>query len=73
MNDLKTRLKSYAVADEFIVEILSHVEQLEVLLKAAQCPCCDGSGAYYTNMGEVAQCQWCDELSKLITGYTDNE
>ena len=43
-----------------------HIKELEALLKAAQCPCCDGSGAYYDNMGEVCQCQWCDEVSKLF-------
>lgn len=35
------------------------------LLDAAICPCCDKSGAYYDNNGEVCQCQWCDEVSRL--------
>jgi hypothetical protein len=33
------------------------------LLDAALCPCCDKSGAYYDNYGEVQQCQWCYEQS----------
>jgi hypothetical protein len=35
------------------------------LLKAAVCPCCDKSGAYHDSSGNVHQCQWCDEVSKL--------
>lgn len=35
------------------------------LLDAAICPCCDKSGTYYDNNGEVCQCQWCDEVSRL--------
>ncbi|HYD35928.1 MAG TPA: hypothetical protein VD999_07760 [Vitreimonas sp.] len=36
------------------------------LLKAAQCPCCeDKAGAYYDNMGNVHQCQWCYEVGEL--------
>lgn len=31
------------------------------------CPQCeDGSGAYYDNMGEVSQCQWCDIRDKAL-------
>jgi len=35
------------------------------LLDAAACPCCDKSGAYYDNCGEVQQCQWCYEVEQL--------
>ena len=35
------------------------------LIKAAKCPCCDGGGAYYGNMGEVCQCQWCYEAGRI--------
>ena len=35
------------------------------LIKAAKCPCCDGGGAYYGNMGEVCQCQWCYEAARI--------
>jgi hypothetical protein len=35
------------------------------LLDAALCPCCDKSGAYYDNYGEVRQCQWCYEVEQL--------
>lgn len=38
------------------------------LLNVADCPQCkDKSGAYYDNYGEVCQCQWCYEVSKLPT------
>ena len=40
--------------------------ELYVLLEIAACPCCDGSGAYYDGYGEVCQCQWCDERTKVI-------
>ena len=42
-------------------------EALSKLLEKAVCPCCDGSGSYYDNMGEVCQCQWCYEKNLLIT------
>ena len=35
------------------------------LLDAALCPCCDKSGAYYDNYGDVHQCQWCYEVEQL--------
>jgi hypothetical protein len=40
-------------------------------VRAAICPQCDGSGAYYDGSGNledysVVQCQWCDERKKLI-------
>ena len=35
------------------------------LLDAALCPCCDKSGAYYDNYGQVQQCQWCYEVEQL--------
>ena len=41
------------------------IEQLQALVRAARCPCCNGDGAYYDNYGEVCQCQWCDEVNKL--------
>ncbi len=43
------------------------------LLEAAQCPCCDGSGAYYDNYGEVAQCQWCYEVEELKKRIKEND
>ena len=42
------------------------IKELEKLLNAAVCPCCDGDGAYWDNMGEVCQCQFCDDRSKLL-------
>lgn len=40
------------------------------LLEAAKCPCCDGSGAYYDNCGNVCQCQWCDEVKAALAEET---
>lgn len=52
-----------------ILELRQEVERLKVeaikLLDAAVCPCCDKTGAYYGNHGELCQCQWCDEVKKL--------
>jgi len=49
--------------------LLQQTEQLneaKTLLDVANCPQCgDKSGAYYDNDGEVCQCQWCYEVSKL--------
>jgi len=36
------------------------------LLKTSKCPSCDGGGAYYDDIGEVCQCQWCDEKKRII-------
>lgn len=38
------------------------IDRLNNLLKIAVCPSCDKSGAYYDNMGNVNQCQWCYEV-----------
>lgn len=52
-----------------MLELRQEVERLKAeaikLLDATICPCCDKSGAYYDNHGEVCQCQWCDEVNKL--------
>ena len=50
-----------------IVEQLAKITELTRLLRVAKCPCCDGSGAYYDNMGEVCQCQWCDETKAALS------
>lgn len=57
---------------EEITTLRQRVQELEQfnleaikLLDAAICPCCDKSGTYYDNNGEVCQCQWCDEVSRL--------
>ena len=42
-------------------------DALRELLKAAECPNnCIDKGGYYDNMGEVSQCQFCHEYSKLV-------
>lgn len=41
------------------------------LLIVAQCPCCDGSGAYPDHYGEAVQCQWCYERNLIIKEYED--
>lgn len=35
------------------------------LLEVAQCPECDGSGAYPDQYGEPVQCRWCYEYGEL--------
>jgi len=42
------------------------VEKLRELLKVSACPNCDGGGAYYDNMGEVCQCQFCYEREQAL-------
>ena len=48
-----------------LLRLRAEVKTLKALIKAANCPCCDGSGAYYDNQGEVCQCQWCDETKEI--------
>jgi hypothetical protein len=52
----------------------AEIDKAIELLDAAFCPCCDKSDAYYgslsfehiaNKMGEVFQCQWCDEVEAL--------
>ena len=57
--------------DGEFVDYKDHIAKIQELLKlidAAVCPCCDKSGAYYDDMGEVRQCQWCHEVAKLREG-----
>ena len=56
-----------------IVEQLAKITELTRLLRAAKCPCCDGSGAYYDNMGEVYPCQWCYETKAALTGEENED
>ena len=55
----------YVLAEDAL-KLQAKVQELEGLLKVAKCPCCDGSGAYYDNMGEVCQCQWCYETKAAL-------
>ena len=45
------------------------IAELDGLLKAAACPQCgvNKDGAYYDNMGQVHQCQWCYEVAVLFS------
>ena len=49
-----------------VIALCDAVDELVGLLGAAACPCCDGDGAYYDNMGEVCQCQWCYESKAAL-------
>jgi len=51
---------------DLVDELITRIEELTGLLKAASCPNCNGDGAYYDNMGGVHQCQWCDEAKKAL-------
>jgi len=48
-------------------EDVQRIEELAGLLKAASCPNCNGDGACYDNMGDIHQCQWCDETEKALS------
>ncbi len=50
---------------EVIERLYKDLEEAKELLDLAVCPCCDKSGAYYDGYGDVCQCQWCHEVSKL--------
>ena len=63
--DLRIAL-SVQNANGFKLALEAKAEELTGLLRAAKCPCCDGSGAYYDNMGEVCQCQWCYETKAAL-------
>jgi len=53
------------IAARIVLEHNSH-DALVEMLKAAKCPCCDGSGGYYDNHGEPTQCQWCYESKAAL-------
>lgn len=44
--------------------------KLKTLLNYAQCPECDGSGAYYDGMSDsmsgAFQCHWCNERNEAL-------
>ncbi len=50
--------------------LIAACPELFELLKAAKCPCCDGSGGYYDNCGNPTQCQWCDETKQALAKAT---
>lgn len=55
-------LKAGAVVNQLRTQLGAAIR----LLDAADCPQCgDKSGAYYDSVGEVCQCQWCDEVGNL--------
>ena len=56
-------MQAWIAIDE-LERLRAHVAEVKDLLALAKCPCCDGSGAYYDNHGEVCQCQWCYEKNK---------
>lgn len=63
--------ESEALAAAQLRPALRYANEALSLLAAAQCPCCDGSGAYYDSNSidqepEVCQCQWCDETKALL-------
>ena len=51
-----------------IAALQSRVKELVGLLKVSSCPQCgpNKDGAYYDNMGEVHQCQWCYEVNAAL-------
>jgi hypothetical protein len=67
------KVGSYRMAEHgdmiFYDDHLTAMQQARInavrLLDAAACPCCDKSGAYYDNYGQVYQCQWCYEVEQL--------
>jgi hypothetical protein len=57
-------------------DVIDNIEELERLLKAADCPDCDGSGSiphqFMDGEWDQQQCQWCDERNKMIYNFEDN-
>ena len=51
---------------EYSEQLEKKVEVISGLLHAAKCPTCEGIGAYYDNMGEVRQCQWCYDAKAAL-------
>ena len=54
------------ITERKITSLQVKVAELTGLLKEASCPTCNGDGAYYDNMGDVHQCQWCYETKKAL-------
>jgi hypothetical protein len=43
----------------------SKIKELKRLLEMANCPNCDGGGAFY-HLGEMQQCQFCHERKEAL-------
>jgi hypothetical protein len=58
-------------------DILINVKKLEKLLELAKCPDCDGSGSiphqFQDGEWDQQQCQWCDERSKMVYNFENND
>jgi len=67
-DDLEDNLQETLQNSEKIDQLEAQVKELEGLLKVASCPQCgpNKDGAYYDNMGEVHQCQWCHEVKAAL-------
>jgi len=65
--DANTKLEqTIANLEAEVARLRAENELAIILLDAANCPeCGDKSGAYYSNDGDVCQCQWCDEVFNL--------
>ena len=61
------------VANRRVRELEATITELTALLEAAACPECGigKEGAYFDNMGEVHQCQWCYETKAALKGVND--
>ena len=46
--------------------LIAVAPEMYILLEAATCPSCDGSGAFYQGDGDVTQCQWCYERDAAL-------
>ena len=69
-NPLNGRFEDDIQVEDDCHEAADRMEALEGLLKAASCPQCgpNKDGAYYDNMGQVHQCQWCYEVEAALKG-----
>ena len=67
----RIKAKSLSEANRAITAMQATITELTTLLKVAECPQCDGSGAYYGQMGDIHQCQWCDERAELLPEFTE--
>lgn len=48
-----------------LLELRQRIEALELLLKVAKCPHCNGNGVIQISDDECEQCRWCFERDAI--------
>ena len=63
---LVRKIKSKLEFDNDLITEESKLEAVRGLLQMADCPQCNGDGAFHDGHGQVHQCQWCYERTAAL-------